>query len=402
MRNITPIGSLTITDGVASGFSTSNYILLPQIFDVSGGQDWEMVFKFTTGDNVTDQSVIASGLTNPYFNWCIQDGKTQNNVGDGTNWLVSSGSNYGSTEISPNTTYWIKVNFNGVYVRLYLSTNGSTYNLDWSFTTSKSIPVCNVVLGQGRTLSSTNVPTSIDLDESYIKIDDKVWWNGKNRNIYSIKAQIQQAEGFMCYKQEGYDDEYLYVKLPIKPEGRNSYTGILHGDRYEKLTLEELQESFSDPDEPNYSEYEYDYVTKLYPDYKIQGTDDWVYIPSLEDSYITGYTPKIGNYTLRKFYNRIDYTCGVASTSSGSFFAYAKTPFKVGDYVYFVGDGSTEATSESDLTQSTSVYITECDDDSFVTYGMIFNGEALTIGFSAYKNGNLTTPVKTFYLLYRR
>lgn len=402
MRNITPIGSLTITDGVASGFSTSSYILLPQVFDVSNGQDWEMVFKFTTGDDVTSQCGIASGLTNPYFSWCIQDGKTQCNVGDGTDWLVASTDIYGSTEISTNTTYWMKVNFNGSYVRVYLSTNGSTYNLEWSYITSKIIPVCNVVLGQGRALSLTNVPASIDLDESYIKIDDKVWWNGENRNVYSIKAQRQQAEGFMCYKWEDEDDYYLYVKLPIKPEGTNSYTGILYDDRYNKLTLEELQESYTDPDNPDWSEYEGDYVVKVYPDYSIEGTDGSLLIPSLEDSYITGYTPIIGNYTLRKFYNRIDYTCGVANTSDGHFYAYAKTPFKVGDYVYMVGDGSTEATSEDDLTQSTSVYITECDDDSFVTYGMIFNGEALTIGFGTYKNGNLTTPVKTFYLLYRR
>lgn len=402
MRNITSIGSLTITDGVASGFSTSKYIMLPQIFDVSNGQDWEMVFKFTTGDDVTSVSVIASGLTNQYFNWCIQDGKTQNNVGDGTNWLVSGDNIYGSTEISPNTTYWIKVNFNGIYVRLYLSTNGSTYNLDWTFTTSKIIPVCDIVLGQGRALSTTNVPASIDLDESYIKIDDKVWWNGKNRNVYSIKAQRQQAEGFMCYKMEDEEDLYMYVKLPIKPEGENSYTGILYDGRYSKLTLEELQDSFYDPDNPDYSDYEMDYVVKMYPDYSIEGSDGTLLIPSLEDSYVTGYTPKIGNYTLRKFYNRIDYTCGVANTSDGHFYAYAKNPYKVGDYVYMVGDGSTEATSEADLTQSTSVYITECDDDSFVTYGMIFNDTPHTIGFGAYKKGNLTTPVKGFYLLYRR
>lgn len=299
MRNITTIGSLKITDGVASGFSTTKYILLPQVFDVSGGQDWEMVFKFTTGDDVTSQCGIASGLTNQYFNWCIQDGKTQNNVGDGTNWLVSGDKTFGSTEISPNTTYWIKVNFNGTYVRLYLSTNGSTYNLDWTFITSKAIPACDVVLGQGRALSTTNVPASIDLEECYIKINDKVWWNGKNRNVYSIK---------------------------------------------------------------------------------------------------TGYS----NYTFKKFYDKVLYTCGVANTSDGHFYAYAKTPFKVGDYVYFVGDGSTQATSESDLTQSTSVYITECDDDSFVTEGMVFNGNSLTIGFGAYKKGNLTTPVKSSYLLYRR
>jgi hypothetical protein len=251
-------------------------------------------------------------------------------------------------------------------------------------------------------LATTNVPSSIDLDECYIKIDDKVWWNGKNRNVYSIKAQRQQAEGFMCYKFEDEDDLYMYVKLPIKPEGENSYTGILYDGRYSKLTLEELQDSFSDPDNPDYSDYEMDYVVKMYPDYSIEGSEGILLIPSLEDSYITGYTPKISNYTLRKFYNKINYTCGLASTSSGTFYAYAKNPYKVGDYVYFVGDGSTQATSESDLTQSTTVYITECDDDSFVTEGMVFNGQSLTIGFGPYSKGNLTTPVKTFYMLYRR
>ena len=209
--NADVVGSPTINNGVVSGFSTSNYLKLRNAFNPSSNP-WEMGFKFTTGDDVTTQSVVASGLTNQYFNWCIEDGKTQNNVGTGSGWLVMGDSIYGSATILPNTTYWIKVTFDGSVVKLFISTDGKIYNLDWSFSTTQQILSCQVVLGQSRSLSTTNAPNSIDLNESYININGSRWWNG-------VKA-VESTEA-----------DYDYY------ETKNKYYVIAKGaiQKYEKL-----------------------------------------------------------------------------------------------------------------------------------------------------------------------
>lgn len=369
MRNITTIGSLTITDGVASGFSTSSYILLPQVFDVSKGQNWEMVFKFTTGDDVTSQCGIASGMIKPCFSWCIQNGKTQCNVGDGTDWLVASTDIYGSTTISTNTTYWMKVNFNGSQIRVYLSINGPTYNLVWSYTTSKTIPACNIVLGQGRALSLTNVPTSIDLNESYIKIDDKVWWSGKEFNLYTFKHRKQkyyknvEVEGdtYACFVSEG--GYYKYLKVPYQIDDKVYQEGSTTGSqtpststsdlKIPTLSAQKLLEIYDDgtvgigsgllgtsptviTPQPQYNLVEI--ITE-----QVESTkDDYDVVENLGESYHVLKTKKSTTGVIYKSYTDYD-----------GLYWYAKMPVFAGDDIYEgTGDIVTDA---SELYESISI-----------------------------------------------
>lgn len=168
-----------VKNGVASRFNTGSYLKLPNNFSDLNTTNWEMGFKYTTGDDVITAAPIIASLTSQCFNWVIENGKTQNNIGTGSAWLIDDGvSNYGSTDIQANTTYWTKVTFDGSSIKLYLSLDGETYWLDWSYATTQKITSCEAILGQRRALDATNFLKEIDLNESYIKVNGELWWDG--------------------------------------------------------------------------------------------------------------------------------------------------------------------------------------------------------------------------------
>lgn len=125
-------------------------------------------------------------------------------------------------------------------------------------------------------------------------------------------------------------------------------------------------------------------------------------VESNQDDYDT--SVKVGEYyyRLRTDIPEVTYVCGRASTSSGDFYGYAKVPFKVGDYIYTSSDGNARVTTVKALVKSTTIKITECDEDSFVTQGMIIDGSSHTIGYNAYPDGNLTDTMGHSYLLRRK
>lgn len=55
--NFNIVGSPTIDNGVASGFSVNNYLKIPQKFN-PGNNAWEVNLRFTTGSNVSTSQLI--------------------------------------------------------------------------------------------------------------------------------------------------------------------------------------------------------------------------------------------------------------------------------------------------------------------------------------------------------
>ncbi len=177
--NYTKVGSW-IDDGVVSGFTTSNYLKLPNTFAPSSNT-WEMYFKVTTGSNVKAEQSVIGQTSVSYGGIWLSLGRDNINV---FNLALSSGTGswdianhiVGTHTIEANTEYEVLITFNGSEYKMYVDSE-----LDISVISSKAISAYTNLVGLVQTGGNTNnYPWlgSIDLAKSYINIDGERWWHG--------------------------------------------------------------------------------------------------------------------------------------------------------------------------------------------------------------------------------
>ena len=238
----TKVGSW-IDDNVVSGFSSSNYLQLPKTFNGSAGNTWEMVWKFRLNSDFTsarDHGILACSTTVAYASSIGVNGSTKvAYVSLATN---TSGSKLvmlsATTTLEPETDYWVKVDFTGTAYNLYLSTNGTDYNLEASKeSTSKWTSYTLSKIGYRNDNTVYPLKGSIDLTESYIKVDGEYWWRGaelitpvkdyvirKKQYWKKIVTEITKywkeivtetkELAYACYRESNFGFIY-YAKLPI-------------------------------------------------------------------------------------------------------------------------------------------------------------------------------------------
>ena len=187
-QNVLVIGSPTINEqGVVSGFSTANYIR-PTAFKPESSP-WEMMFKVTTGEDVTTEQCIfgVEDITNQRagFGMSVHNGFFSIRLmtaSSGTSWTFGGD---GTIAVQPNTTYNLKAGWDGNTYSLQVMKEGaSTYITDISYTSSSPIyRISNEnedTIGVMMRNSSTIYPFlgSIDLSESYMKVNGEYYWTG--------------------------------------------------------------------------------------------------------------------------------------------------------------------------------------------------------------------------------
>ena len=168
-----------IDKGVASGFSASNYLTLPKTFNVSDGSNWELKLNLTTGSDVsTTQYLFSKYQTSGDVGFILSmvSGKFRFHASSASSWNIASAV-FGSHVIQANTTYYIKVIFNGSSYVVSYSTNDIDYVDDIVVTSSLSIstPSDYTICSEG---SANSFKGSIDLLQSYININGERWWSG--------------------------------------------------------------------------------------------------------------------------------------------------------------------------------------------------------------------------------
>ena len=175
-QNFTNIGGVSISNKVASGFSTTKYLDMQNMpVDISS---MEIVFKIRTPSSYpSNHQVILGQRKENHKTPQLEISNSSGVVGiyvteRGTAPWISVSTSSG---LATNTNYWIKFTWDGTNIELLTSTDGSTYesagtaacsNVNWS-------EVCFI----GRDEDNNSIFTgSIDLSGSYIKINDKMWW----------------------------------------------------------------------------------------------------------------------------------------------------------------------------------------------------------------------------------
>lgn len=289
--NFTTIGNPSIdsNSGIMTNLNTSNYLILPNLFD-SNNNTWEMLFKVRTGTNITDeQSWIGSstGTNCTYPLWRLKEGRICLYLSsNGSTWDICN--NDGIFNVIQNTWYWMKLEFTGSQYNAYYSTNGTDYTLAYTLN-SNAIIYQNQrwAIGANYWNSSNGVQhpwlDAIDLSQCYIKINNIMWWQpyrdvqeyitvqipgmldpsvtsdnweqNQNYKLYQLKTQqnsntLQLTENNITNNNQKYNQYINQITVPARnykwyyhgiPEGYSERFGY-YGD----VTIENKIATFED------------------------------------------------------------------------------------------------------------------------------------------------------------
>lgn len=204
--NATVVGSPTITDNVVSGFSNSNYLTAPEVFN-PGTSPWEMVWSITTSNDfsTTYQEIFAQANVGT----AAVDGYDLRTDLGRIGLYVDEEYYLSKTTLQNNTKYLIKMEYTGSFYKLSYSTdNGTNWIEDFNIA-STGIGTPNLSTPQyigkwGYNNSQDPFKGSIDLSQSYIKINGKYWWKGTKPEydlLYNKSISLLKAKDFNSIKE---------------------------------------------------------------------------------------------------------------------------------------------------------------------------------------------------------
>lgn len=181
--NIQVVGNPTFVGGIASNFGNLAYARVTSFNPVDS--KWEITIKFTTDSDVsTFQSIIGNdGINNRLRLACTIDKHLQWRVGkDGASTLIFSDSF--NEILLPNTTYFVKLIYDGNNYIGKISKDGLQYTTKNFYTTTDKIYNINntgLSLGSNKysaTAYEAAFKGSIDLSQFAIEIDGKEVFRG--------------------------------------------------------------------------------------------------------------------------------------------------------------------------------------------------------------------------------
>ena len=198
--NITTYGTLTNTNGVLRNFSASNYATLP-ISNNLANDNFEVVIKFNTSLNSNDSQILwcvfDSSTLYPLYSMGIDAHKLYFETTTGMTQILEI---VGSSTISLNTDYYVRLVRNNNTYTLSLSTDGSVWTTEGSSTNSNYPTYTDAVyyLGVytyndgGTQYFEQILDGEIDLNGSYITLDNTPIWKGVT-NITRIQLRHDTA-----------------------------------------------------------------------------------------------------------------------------------------------------------------------------------------------------------------
>lgn len=188
--NGTVVGTLTNNDCVISGFSDSNYLLVDKY--PTNITSLEMYFKikveslgFRTivgqkANNYKTPQLGISGSSPHYFYWNISK--------NGSSW-VSLETNYVP---NLNQYYWVKGTWNGSQIELFISEDGETFTSLGTKACTSCTWIEGIKVGDDANTSDW-FDGSIDLNESYIDVNNERWWNGTH---ISSRTEVTSSDPY--------------------------------------------------------------------------------------------------------------------------------------------------------------------------------------------------------------
>lgn len=184
-RNIgyTVVGSPTISNGVVSGFTATDYLKLPANLSYAASNAFEWNIKFTTPAEFATSWLL--NITTSSINCGIYYAANKNIFIP-----IASGSAYGeitSTGMQENTTYIVNVvkQSDGNVISTLKDANGQVIKQRTKNIGEVSLSYSTHKLGTSANLAFSG---SIDLNHTYIKVNGVTCFNGKQEASPTVNA----------------------------------------------------------------------------------------------------------------------------------------------------------------------------------------------------------------------
>lgn len=216
----TIVGRVQNTNFIVSNFAETNYIETNKIIDTTN--DWEAVFKAHV---VTDSTIARRCLLGSSQTYCLSFGITYDNkmiaaFGNGSNQAQAI---TGTTALTTDKIYYFKLSKVGSTCSLYYSEDGTTWTLDASDTVlyTASFPLQIGV----STANTTAMPWKswIDLNESYVKVNGQLLYNGKKDASKELNGTIVGTLNNLDGIISGFTDSSHFVLNDTLDVGTNSW-----------------------------------------------------------------------------------------------------------------------------------------------------------------------------------
>lgn len=173
------VGTLTIaSNGDVTGFSQTDYLVMPGALNMTNSNSFELVFAFATGTTASSAPILKNAATG-YGSQSVMGLNTDANSKlhffvNGTTSVYLTG----TTTLQPNTKYYAKLVYDGTDYTLSLSEDGTNWTVE-ATGLATSIPG---ILRETRYAlgiwSSSNGISTLYLSECYIKKNGILTWQG--------------------------------------------------------------------------------------------------------------------------------------------------------------------------------------------------------------------------------
>ena len=168
----TKVGSPTVTDGVASGFSADDYLETSSTLNFNSNMNAEFVVKMNMSELRANNTFLG---TNGYFGIygvVNSAGKYSFGLGSSSSWVSVLA---GTSTLAVNTNYWIKLAISNGVMTAYLSEDGSTFTQEGTAQvgniTNRNLAV-NFGIGRtSTTLPSNSITSSFDIIKELETLD---------------------------------------------------------------------------------------------------------------------------------------------------------------------------------------------------------------------------------------
>lgn len=198
------VGNLDIQGSQVSGFGANKYLMMPRIINF-GSDKWQLDFQFTTGEDVQEQQNIIDshfGLALAIRNGHIVVAMSHT----GIEWDM--GEHEGRSILSANTSYYVRMTFDGIKYEVFISTDGKTFTP--YIEVDNDLPLKPVQIYIGKSLDNAHIfKGSIYLYYASLSIAGTIVWTG------TLGGELKDKLRELSLKVDGIEEEIGNVEQAL-------------------------------------------------------------------------------------------------------------------------------------------------------------------------------------------
>lgn len=178
------IGNVQNNDGVLTGFDADSYAII----------NYEFPETYSTAEIVIHATAVNFNQSQGLFSTDFLTKKGMSMGFSGNNvWYSLNGTNFSFATSFSNLEYWWKYTYDGEAIRVFRKTADTDYE-ELGYRVVRDVYGTNGLISLGKELETDSAYWlgSIVLNDSYIKVDDVVVWEGTSKEITGLpKSNIE-------------------------------------------------------------------------------------------------------------------------------------------------------------------------------------------------------------------